>query len=351
LKKASRPRDGVIWFPVTWRPFRMSLLRLATQISSYSSIFTRINEDILIPMKRRTVITMILAIAVLSLFIGYLFLQPPPKLEPLPDPNGYDDFVAAGQMMSGEPPDFKTATVAEGRAFLSANKAGLERGRLGLTRQCRVPVEYSDAWEQLHITQVVAIERLVLGFRIAGELAQLEHRPADAASNYLVAVKIGVRVIHGGDIIDSMDGMACEGVGEEHLMKLIPELDAQQSRYVIHELQQVQAERDSWDQIVDDENRWALARRKGITALPMYVIAKIEGRSTRERISRRYANQLQWTSQLIAKLATRAYTLEKGQPPPRWSDLVPSYLESVPNVPFSPGDTNQLILPYIHPDK
>jgi hypothetical protein len=77
-------------------------------------------------------------------FMCWLFCLVP-KPEPLPNPNGYDDFVGAGAMLKGDVPDEMTGTLEECRKFVTANREALDRGHLGLTRECRVPTQYSPA--------------------------------------------------------------------------------------------------------------------------------------------------------------------------------------------------------------
>src|ERR1700731_3543575 len=62
---------------------------------------------------------------------------------PLPNPNGYDDFVKAGAMLSGKTSDYNTMTKEELRALVLTNEEPLKLSRVGLSRECRVPDDYS----------------------------------------------------------------------------------------------------------------------------------------------------------------------------------------------------------------
>jgi len=282
-----------------------------------------------------------------GLFLGWFFFLPP-KAEPLPHPNGYDDFVAAGKMLKGNVPDEKTGTLEECREFVSANREALARGRLGLTRECRVPTEYSSTWLQSHLNQIMATRQLGHAFCVEGELAELEKRPVDAASSYLTAIKMGAMLAHGGVMIDGLIATACEGEGEIFLEREVRTLNIEQSRKLITELEKVESEQEPSAQIIKHEKRWVMGTLRSIGGIKTFVSESVATRSLKpgdamqKVFSAEYGTRLQWTLQLKAKLAAHAYSLEKGRLPTSWNDLVPAYLKSVPNVPFRPGDTNRL---------
>jgi len=282
-----------------------------------------------------------------GLFAVY-FIFRPPKPVPLPNPNGYDDFVAAGEMVQGKVPDWKTGSVEELREFVSANRAALDRGRLGLTKQCRVPVEYSTTWLAGHTKQIMATRQLVHALCAEGKLAGLEKGPGSAAASYLMAINIGAKLARGGVMIDGLIATACEGEGEMRLESELETLDIEQSRKLIAELEEVQAEQATSAQIIKQEKMWTSGALRSIKGFKMYVGEVVETHSLntteneQKRFVAEYDARLKWAGQWQAKLAAHAYSLEKGHVPASWSDLVPAYLESVPNVPFGPGDTNRL---------
>ncbi len=66
--------------------------------------------------------------------------QPVPAIV-LPSPNGYDDFVQAAKIVVTNP--FQNESAALSRAGVEQNIKALALVRKGLTKQCRVPIEYS----------------------------------------------------------------------------------------------------------------------------------------------------------------------------------------------------------------
>ena len=83
----------------------------------------------------------ILALAAL-LMLAFLGIDRNPPAPPLPVPNGYDDFLKASVVMSGDlmsdTSGFDRAAV---QALVSTNAEALRLVRLGLTRNCSVHTE------------------------------------------------------------------------------------------------------------------------------------------------------------------------------------------------------------------
>jgi len=59
---------------------------------------------------------------------------------PLPNPNGYDDFVRAGTLSSGRIGDFKVLNQQELKDLISTNASALALVKSGLKKQCALPI-------------------------------------------------------------------------------------------------------------------------------------------------------------------------------------------------------------------
>src|SRR5712671_2490040 len=93
----------------------------------------------------RGVIVMVVAIGVVATVLTLLWRQTatlPPRIA-LPDPNGYADFVRAGQIATTTTSDYRTMSQEELRAFLARNAEALQLVRAGLGKECRVPMKFS----------------------------------------------------------------------------------------------------------------------------------------------------------------------------------------------------------------
>jgi hypothetical protein len=86
-------------------------------------------------------------VAVLLVVAALIFAlsQPPPAPPPLPKPNGYDDLVQASRMVADKTSDYATMSEAELQAIVRTNTEALKLTRIGLSRECQVPLDYSAA--------------------------------------------------------------------------------------------------------------------------------------------------------------------------------------------------------------
>src|ERR1035437_6830143 len=124
-------------------------------------------------------------VALLAFTIGR---SPAPPL--LPNPNGYDDFVKAGEAVLGNVGDFPTLDHDSLAALVFTNAEPLRLLRLGLTRQCIMPID-SALTNNAGINQLALMKRLVQLLAAEGRLRETQNRPADAARSYVDAVRFG----------------------------------------------------------------------------------------------------------------------------------------------------------------
>ncbi len=159
-------------------------------------------------------------------------------------------------------------------------------------------------------------------------------------------IKLGSVTARGGLEIDAMIATACEIQGGTAFQSLITDQDLPQSREWLSQLEKVESEQEPLGMILGHEKKWLQAQVRSASGIKMYFDECIKARSldpakrTRDDFSKEYSARLGWTRQVEAKLAAHAFMLEKGRPPTNWSETVPAYLKSAPDVPFSPGETN-----------
>src|ERR1035437_2570579 len=84
-----------------------------------------------------------------------------PARTPLPNPNGYDDFVKAGEAVLGNVGDFPTLDHDSLAALVSTNAEPLRLLRLGLTRQCVMPMDTALTNAAGGMNQLARMKRLV----------------------------------------------------------------------------------------------------------------------------------------------------------------------------------------------
>src|SRR6266498_3881941 len=205
---------------------------------------------------RRIIVALSLAPVVAGVFLFWPVRTP--TAEPVPTPNGYDDFLKAAALLS------PTTTIvprdlAEGklREMVTQNRPALKLLRAALELECRVPMVYSKNYIDKHIPELSG-HRLLAGALVAeGRVAELDQRTNDAARCYLDAIHLGHEVARGGMQIDHLVGVACEAMGSSKLTKIAPALNATECRAAIATLESNENKRESPEETLRIERAWA----------------------------------------------------------------------------------------------
>jgi len=275
-------------------------------------------------------------------FIASDFFTPPP-LPPLPNPNGYDDLVKAGQMLSTNSWNYDKMNLEQLRELATANSEALELARSGLSNQCRVPVEFTQAYNENHLSNLASVKRLAQAFVAEGRLDEMENRPNDAVKSYLDVIHLGNESSRGGTLIDGLVGIAIESIGTSPLQKLVPQLNAQSCRETADTLETLNSQRQSWNEVMQQEHDWSRRAFPGLRNELQRLTSRNSLKKAFQIIEQKIKKRQTETRQLIIDLAARAYELDKGKPPASVADLVPDYLKAIPQDPFT--GTNMVYLP------
>ncbi len=279
---------------------------------------------------------MILAVLIIVpnlLIVAIAFLGKPSAPPPLPNPNGYDDFVKAGQLIKTSTNDYTKLSHDQLAAVVATNNDAWESLRNGLGHECRVskPFSTNDAQTYMSFKQ---LGQLICA---RGRLAELEGRTNDAAGIYLDGVRFGQSCSRGGVLISRLVGIACERMALDRLQRIVSSLDATNSAAVARALEQIN---DSEEPIADTfatESLWVrkvYGFRGQIEALLEYKMLK----KTRDNFTTHaQAVALQIRTEEM-DFAARAYELEKGKRPQNITELVPGYLKAVPQNPATGKD-------------
>jgi hypothetical protein len=276
--------------------------------------------------------------ALITALVLIYALWPEPKVDPtpsLPSPNGYDDFIKAGQLAATISGDFSQMTTEELRSTLATNREPLRLARLGLQRECRVPTEDSMAYVQTHISDLSSIKRLAQLLSAEGRLAEVEIRYDAAAKIHIEIMHLGQASARGGLIIDKLVGVAVENIGIERLARVVGQLDTQSCRATIAILEEIDARNDVAAVYLKRDRKWVKATygvSDWIRAAWIYKSLN-PFRNNDQTFSSRLLKTDRRRRQLLLDLAARAYELEHGKRPLRAEDLVPSVLRAVPKDP------------------
>jgi hypothetical protein len=289
------------------------------------------------PVAKFLAVFVILAVAV-AIGGSVLILSRTPPPPPLPNPNGYDVFLKAAGMITDDFSDSDKMGELKLRTLMTNNSTALQLARVGLTRQCRLPMDYSPTNNAL-LAGLSGMKRLAQALAAEGRLAELENRRGDAAESYLTIIRFGLEVGRGGLIINSLVGIAIETIGAARLEKLMPALDAKRCREVASALEAAEARRDSAAAVLGQEREWA-RRVYGFKGVVARMVAFNSIRKTEQGWAARLAAQEIRERRLMIDLAARAYEAEKGQRPGSVGDLVPGYLKSIPQDPLTGTNMN-----------
>ncbi len=289
-------------------------------------------------MKHALKLGLILLVAAFAgtLLFGLFFLRGGAGAFPaLPVPSGYDDFVVAGNLISGDTNDVSTMDIELLRTFIASNDASLRLLQLGLTRTCSVHTAEVLTNVASWSSDISATKRLAQFGIAVGRLAELEGRTKDAATVYATGIRYGNEISRGGFLIHRLVGIACEAMARSRLTSVVTNLSAIDMREIIHSLEKLEVEAVSWAEIIANERMFGGAAAWQIKN-PIMIVQSWW--SLRPAIKKAKAKHLRASAQrrlLLVELAVRCHAVTHGKPPTELSELVPQHLARVPLDPFT----------------
>lgn len=284
------------------------------------------------------------AIVVVTVLAALIFITPrtTPE-EPLPNPNGYEDFAKAGALVSAGTSDWNSLSVEQLHQLVATNQPALELIRSGLTKECRVvPYMITAATNNNdHMSELTNHKRAAHAFCAASRLALLEGRTNDAALLALDCIRYAHESTRGGVIIDGMFGLAVQAIGRPRLEEALAGTDAETSRKVVAALDQVGNRRESSGEIIKREAQWARRGRFGSGGILTQLILPFQMRKIRAGVEQKFIKGSTDLQRTKIHAAVRAYELDHGKPPATARELVPQYLKFIP---IDPATGNELPL-------
>ena len=271
--------------------------------------------------------------AVLLLFLGRT-----PAAPALPNPNGYDDLVKAGQELIKTTDDPADLDLTHFRALVATNAEPLRRLRLGLTRRCAVPTQAISTNFNGHSHDLGDLKQLARALSAEGRLAELENRPVDAARSYIECIRLGNEISRGGVLITRLVGIAIEVMGGRQLAKLIPKLRCEQMRALVTELEQIIGNSVTWEGVLANERIFARAQMGkdwlGWLNPIRFVAGWWQARNGGKRVETKHDLAAAHLRLMLTELALRRYRCDQGSAPDSLQGLVPKYLRQMPSDPF-----------------
>lgn len=253
----------------------------------------------------------------------------------LPNPNGYEDLLQAGQAVCGRIDDAPDLDHDGLHALVATNAKALRLLRVGLSHRCAVPTEAQIANFANVSRDLISLKSLARVLSAEGRLAEMENRPADAARSYVDAIRLGSAMSHGGLMINRLVGIACEGVGSIPLVRLLPRLTCEQVRPVVADLEKIDNTTVPWRDVLQNEDRFARVQLGNYPNPIKLVLDLWQARDTRRATAVHHDLAAARLRLLIVELALCAYRCDEGKGPGGLTQLVPRHLGSLPVDPFS----------------
>jgi hypothetical protein len=304
---------------------------------------------------RRTWKKLLLGIVVGTFAVYFIALmvttKRTPTFPPLPDPNGYDDFLKAAALLNALQVDtMYTNDPIALHEFMSAAAEPLRLVQLGLSRTCSVPTMEVMTNFSNRINELAQMKMLAQFLANEGRLAELEGRTNDALRCYVDGISFGNEVGRGGFMIHRLVGVACEAIADAGLTRIMPTLNREQSRPLIKTLGEIDRDAVTWNHVSKNEATFARFEMKKSINPVTWVMGWWQAREAIRKAHERHDQITARRRLFILELALRCYLAETGKPPARLNDLIPKYLSQVPEDPFTgqplvyrPQNTNWMV--------
>jgi hypothetical protein len=278
-----------------------------------------------------------LALAICVVFL--LLVRTPARVPGLPNPNGYDRVVAAGQKVR----DTQRANELDRPALatqVASNAPALQEARESFRLESRVPLVAQatpgmpSSWGEKYTDHIPAIKRLSLAFSAEFELARLEQRHADALRSCLDLLEVARVAGRGGSMLDALVALSTEALAVQHAEYVLPTLSESEAARLAARLEDFDLQRDTFAQTMEYEHRWVRIAH-GMQGVVVRLITLPATKKAEQAFHGKLRAMQHRTRGLMLKAAARAFELEHHATPQTLGDLVPAYLKAVPEDPFT----------------
>lgn len=276
-----------------------------------------------------------LPMALLPLAAFYDMLQDAPvPIEPLPEPNGYDEVLRIAASLAAPPPRSAGGVAGDPAAWIERHRSEqFARLHAALRRPSGVPIQYAVGYTNLAAIQ--SLRQLSRDLYAEAARQRLAAKTRDARQTYLDLVELGLVAARGGFIVDRLVGTALTGLGVEGLRQIRDELSLDDRRALIVALQTNDA---AWEPLAKlrDRERAAIDKTLGWRSRITFALSEdFSPEAAFRALEQSDHTRSAQIRLLVCHLAIGLYQAERGCPPGKLENLVPGYLHRVPEDPFS----------------
>lgn len=276
-----------------------------------------------------------LPMVLLPLAAYYDMLQDAPiPVEPLPEPNGYDEVLRIAASLAAPPPRSVGGAAGDPAAWIERHRSEqFARLHAALRRPSGVPIQYALGYTNLPAFQ--PLRQLSRDLYAEAARQQLAAKTSDVQKTYLDIVELGLVAARGGFIVDRQVGTAITGLGVEGLVRIRDELPLDERRALIVALQTNDA---AWEPLVKvrDRERAVIDKTLGwMSRIPFALSEDFRPEAAFQRLEQSDHIRSAQIRLLVCHLAIGLYQAERGRLPGELENLVPDYLHCMLEDPFS----------------
>lgn len=224
--------------------------------------------------------TTVPVVAIIILAVVYFINNRPPNIivptPAMPSPNGYDDFVLAGDMIGkikhygpcSSPRPVSSWTVTELEAFEKANAPALAIARRGLTKPYLCPPDRT--YNSFIFAPFARFRETARTFKSEAFYYDTIGDHRNSANSMLDCIEFGVTIPRGGSLIHGLVGIAVEAIGSTDFDKQINNLSSDDLSHVAVRLDSIQHKRWPYSEIIREEGRSQVASLCSMMKDPHY---------------------------------------------------------------------------------
>ncbi|MBN2295399.1 MAG: hypothetical protein JXM70_23410 [Pirellulales bacterium] len=257
----------------------------------------------------------------------------------MPTPNGYDTFVRVGkELVKITVPDLSmpgSITKQSLAAFKRQSDGLLAQAHEALDQECQCLAFSEETWQQSWLPEIQAIRELARGFAVQGYTAHMNSEDNKAIECYLATVRMGKASSRGGLYIDALVGIACEGIGLNHLHDLQTSLSEEQLLELAQTLCSMQELNEPLEVIAarDEVADYYICGWVGRLQLMLEKISQPDDLFSKKLMGIALQRRQSQYQILLIEIALTRYHNKHGIYPQKLDALVPDFLGELPKEP------------------